>query len=557
MEAAKIMILGNNVVHVGDNLVFDCTPTGSGGSSVYYVLRYTFGNHSGQLVESQSYGRVYFGTEEFEDEMMGNVMEGMAYLDTYENDVLIGTTEASFTVAKSTILIPEFSAVYANLGESITVTLNSTSWVYKPASTGLNYVCGDATGKIDVSSSGYLPTTWQEEWTVPLSLGKEFPNQTKFYVEVTVETSHNNIMSGTTSVIGSVTSRLEVRVPENDLTKPTVTLDAEAKSTVDPSFDGLFIRGKTKVNVTLAAASEASEIASESITCGSVTVEGSKASFDLTDSFRLNGTATDVRGYSASVSKRITALSYTAPTVAPLTGRTEVVCARCLADGTVSQKGEFLLIQAQRLWTSFESNAGMQLNKCILRYRIKTASGDYSGWATLLAEDAGTNVYNSKVSGVVLDVKTAYTVQIGVVDTIGESRTITFPVAASGVPFHVGKGNRNVSVGAYCDYSRTDVFDVWFTQYFFTGAAAQTVFEGGSWSAGTELSAAVQDADMTGIGTYNLLIAVSGGDPVLLVRAGGIILGNGIRITYNQVDGVDQLTLQSAANPITALYKLL
>lgn len=553
MTAAQIKLV-KNVIRMGNTLrMFWEKETGA-----KYTVRYSFGSLSGTAAEGLTAGTLEWvlDSEIFSAEMTGNTMDGILYLDTYNTvGSLLGTTQVDFTVADTYILIP-YLPDYVNVGETIRISVSSSNWTYRPKSTALKYNCGNASGSIYLSASGYLPTYWYKDWSVPLSLAKEFPADTSFYMEIPLETEYQNLISGTTSVIGSVVYRLEVRVPDNDDTKPKLTMTTGAESTLDDAFDGLYIRGKSRVRVKLEASSNASEIAAQTIQVGSEMVVGSEGSFELTgNTMTVRGIVTDKRGYGRMATETINAMAYSSPGVVPVEGRAKIICARCLSDGTPSQKGEFLLIQARRRYTTIESG-GKQLNKCVLRYRIRTAGGDFSDWVELLSENASGSEYNGVVSGVVLSAKTGYSVQIGVADTIGEFHNVTVPIPASGVPFHVGRGNRNVSVGGYCDYSRMDVFDVYFTQYFFTGAKALSVFEGGNWGNGTELGAAVPGADLAGIGTYNLLIAVADGNPVLLVKAGDKIAGGNIQIQYAMNDGVDYLTLQSGG-PITALYKLL
>ncbi len=554
MTAAQVSVY-KNVVRVGETLTIGFTPTGDGSASkVEYVLRYEFGSLSGELARNPSYNSYSWTLPDSIKEELASryVMDGMIYLDTYGDAVLIATTQTSFTVASSStaVIIPDLSSYNIEVGDTLKLILRRQSNIYSVQN--LKYTFGTVSKAISFSWPTATATAGNKEITIPLETAKGIPDATSGYLEFSCDT----YSSMADRVVCSVTVRVLMRIPENDATKPTLSMTTEAESTLDDAFDGLYIRGKTKVRVTLEASSNASDIAAHTIQVGSEMVVGSEAIFELTgNTMTIRGTVTDKRGYGATLSRTITSMAYTAPSVAPLTGKTQIVCARCLSDGTLSQKGEFLLIQARRRYTTIESG-GQQLNKCVLRYRIRTAGGDFSNWVELLGEGAASNEYNGVVSGVVLSAKTGYSVQIGVADTIGEFHNVTVPIPAVGVPFHVGKGNRNVSVGGFCDYSRADVFDVHFTQYFFTGAKAQTVFEDGSWAAGMELGASVPDADLNGLGTYNLLIAVSGGNPVLLVKAGDKIAGGDIQIQYALTDGVDYLTLTSGG-PITALYKLL
>lgn len=538
--------LVNNVVRVGDTLSMGW----SGETGQKFTLRYAFGTLSGTIKSNPPYNSYGWTIPTgFTDEMGGRyVMDGVVYLDTYDGSELIGTTEAVFTVANQYIIVPQLSSYNLEVGQTVTVTLERWGTLYEHRNLGYSF--GTAGAAITMNFTGIGTTIASREITIPLETAKGIPDATNGYLEIYCDT-YSTLSK---SIVGSVTVRVQLRVPETEETKPGLTLTVAAESTLDDVFDGLYIRGKTKVRVTAAATSSTSEIGAVTIQAGSEMAAGTEALFDLTGStVSIRATATDKRGYGRTVTEIISAMAYSGPSVTPVSGCAKVICTRATADGTENPKGENLLIRAARRYTSI----GSGLNKCVLRYRIKPAGGEYSAWTQLLGEGDTGNEYNGVVSGVVLNAKTGYSFQIGVADTIGEFHNVTVPIPAAGVPFHIGKGNRNVSVGGYCDYGRKDVFDMHFTQYFFTGAAAQAVFEDGSWAAGTELSGAIPEADLTGIGTYNLLIGVSGGLPVLLVKAGSIIAGGGIRMDYTETDGTERLTLTEAEAPVTALYKLL
>ena len=556
MEAAKI-VLFNNVIHLGDNLNMGFSKTGGGSSKVDYIIRYEFGELSGQLAKNPSYGSYIWDTGALESEMTGHVMDGTIYLDTYENDVLIGTTQEGFTVATKSILIPTFSASYVNLGESITVALKSSNWTYRPVTTNIGYKCGNTSGTIRLSPAGTLPTHWEADWTAPLNLGVEFPDQTSSYVEITVETEYYNIMNQTETILGAVTVRLEVRVPDNDNTKPDVSAEITPVSNLGADFDGMFIKGLTGLRADLTMTGKyGAGIAEYATTVQGVTVSENPAAFQnisISGTLIVSISATDTRGFTRTVSQYVQVLPYDKPSVIPFSGQSKVVCVRCLKDGTVNNKGEYVLIKAGRKFSSLSG-----ANSCTLRYRYKAASAvDYSEWATILDEDAEGDGISIVPEGVILTAKTAYTFQIGVVDAVGNYANITIPVPGARRTFQLGEGGRNVSVGQFCDYSHEDAFDIAFTTYFNTGAAKQTVFSGGTWNAGEDLGTVVADADIASIGSYNLLIAVSGGIPVLCIKVGGVICGGDIVMTYTDDSGAGKLTLDKSTNPITALYKLL
>jgi hypothetical protein len=121
-------------------------------------------------------------------------------------------------------------------------------------------------------------------------------------------------------------------ITESTATKPSVSVGASINNGGLPSaFDGLYIQGKSKVNVTVSAAGKYGA----GINSYSTTVDGktyTAASF-TTDILTKSGTITitssvkDSRGFSNSASKQITVIPYSAPWITSFSAERQ-------ADGT-------------------------------------------------------------------------------------------------------------------------------------------------------------------------------------------------------------------------------
>ena len=89
------------------------------------------------------------------------------------------------------------------------------------------------------------------------------------------------------------------------------------------------------------------------------------------------------------------------------------------------------------------------------------------GWNDLIPKtDTTTTEYNALLPNEVFDLRESYTVQIKAIDDIGEYDIKTFEIPTQDVALHLGKGGKNVSVGAYCDYSKEYTFYSDWDAYF-------------------------------------------------------------------------------------------
>lgn len=312
------------------------------------------------------------------------------------------------------------------------------------------------------------------EWTSPAI----HPDQTSAYTYTTPSISYNtaselpNATSGTMTAtlytysdsacskqVGSESSKtFKLTVPDNSTTKPTVTMTLAPVSSLGDAFDGLYIQGKTKVKSTLSAAGKYDA----TIKSYSMKVEGS--SYDSGDSYTSDylsqygsitvyGYAKDSRGYTGSASEEITVIAYSKPKILAASGESDVVAARCNADGNLSNSGTYLKIKAKRSYSPVKSG-GVQNNFCKIRFRYKLeGASSYSSWTTILAGDSldSDEIVTGALLGGVLAATSTYLVQVQAIDDIGEHAYTTISVPTDKVYMHRDGAKNALAIGKYVE----------------------------------------------------------------------------------------------------------
>lgn len=292
------------------------------------------------------------------------------------------------------------------------------------------------------------------EWDVPEDLAAQFPADTTGWGTITCQTYFGWLAEDT--YIGSSSCGFAVTVNQNDITRPQLAVELSPVGVVPDAFAGLYIQGKTKVRAHVTATAWHSQITDYAMNCGGFVDAGIMESGTILESGNkyIKLTVTDARGFSRSWESTINVLPYGKPSISPDPDEGKVVCCRCDAYGNPNINGTHILVKAGRSWYGLEGK-----NLCRLQWRYRSENGGWNGWQTLLERTATENQV-STVLPVELETKTAYMVQLGVVDDMGEDATLDCPVGTANTPFHLGKGGRNVGLGRYCDYSHENAVDV-------------------------------------------------------------------------------------------------
>ena len=366
-----------------------------------------------------------------------------------------GTTLSSTSVMGAVELdtIPRASEITSADG----VTLgNACSIKWTPLSKSFRYKLkftigswGHTTDAIHPNqTSAYIYT----DYVIPLTVANQIPDAKTGTMKVTLYTYSNS--SATTQVGDASSDTFAVKVPSTDKTKPTVTMVLTAVNSLGSSFAGLFIQGLSKAKADISATAKYSaSIESYKLYAGGKSYDSPYQTDYLPTAgiVTVKGRAYDSRGYYSDVTKDIEVLSYSPPQIAAPTGESSVVCARCYADGTLAEDGTYLRIRAKRNYSKLTVD-GVQKNFCEIRYRYRPESTKtYSDWITLLAADetGADTVDSGAISGVVSSTQTAYFVQIGVVDDIGETDAIQIPVSTDFVTLDVPEEYEGRSIGIF------------------------------------------------------------------------------------------------------------
>ena len=262
---------------------------------------------------------------------------------------------------------------------------------------------------------------------------------------------------------------------------PVVTLTA---SPVNPSslpddMKDKYIQGITKVSVSLTAEFKNNATASEysvsvdgrKYTGQSITSDILQTTGDLTTgNLRIWASVTDSRGLTGGISQGIHVLPYTKPTVISASGASEVQCFRANADGTASAEGEKIFVRAKRQYSPLRY--GEALNTCVLRWRSK-AEGDttFGEWHTLLSAGATSDEFSGiikvNLDDAIFSRSSAYTVEIGVLDRVGQESSVSFPIPEGAVTVHLKRGGKALGIGRYAGDDNT------------VGVAWKTLFDNG------------------------------------------------------------------------------
>ena len=186
---------------------------------------------------------------------------------------------------------------------------------------------------------------------------------------------------------------------------------------------------------------------------------------------RVRCFARDSRGrLSDMLDTTINVIPYGSPKILPASDDDRIICARCDKDGKLSNSGTYLKIKARRSYFTVTSE-GEQKNFCEVRYRYRTESDtDFSDWITILDKskiDTDT-IAPDPIPGVVSATDTAYVVQVGVIDDVGESDASTFNIPTDFVVLDIpaSKQGKRIGVGRFAANSNTPGVDLGMDLYF-------------------------------------------------------------------------------------------
>ena len=339
------------------------------------------------------------------------------------------SVSGSSAVALTTI--PRASAI-SSAGN---VTLgNKCSVKWTPASMSFRYKLKFSLGNWSYTTEAINPGTTSAYtytgYTIPLDVADYISSTSKTGTMTVALYTYSD--AACSNMVGSTSTKtFTVTIPENASTKPSVSMTGVPASSLSSPFSDMFIQGMSKFQATITASGKyGAAIASQKLTIegksyGAPYISGFIASSgDVT----VKASVTDSRGFTGEVQKTITVIPYQKPKLLPGAGESGIICARCDASGSLTESGTYLKIVAGRSYSKVTVDDA-QNNFCEIRYRYRLESANtFSDWITLLEKsDISADTVNSgAIANVVASAQSAYVVQLGVADDVGETDAIQF-----------------------------------------------------------------------------------------------------------------------------------
>ena len=250
------------------------------------------------------------------------------------------------------------------------------------------------------------------------------------------------------------TKTFSVTVPDNASTKPTVTMTL-IPDTPYEKFASLYLQGRSKVRATFSGGGQYGA----SIASYTMRIEGERyddvytsAPLLKTGNVTVEGVATDSRGYSSIDSQIINVIEYKGPYIAPSAGYANVICERCIYDGTPSDTGTYLHVKGTRNYTKI--NTGGIVNTCSVRCRYKPEGGTWShirgdGVGVLLGTDTSTDEFDVILPNIVTDTTRSYMVELSIVDDTYLPSTMAFTIPSESIDFELREGGKGAAFGKH------------------------------------------------------------------------------------------------------------
>jgi hypothetical protein len=310
----------------------------------------------------------------------------------------------------------------------------------------------------------------------------ELPNSTRGTLRFTFRSYSD---SGYSTQIGDASYKeLSLDIPDDDTTQPTATMTLKAVNSLASPFDSLYIKGKTKVDVDFTNGTGKFGASIKSYNMRVLQQGKYFAAPHISEYLTTSGTVdvygyvTDSRGFTREYHKPITVIEYSNPRILPPSGESNIICGRCDEGGNLSDSGTYLKIRAKRSYSKVVAS-GEQKNFCFIRYRYKADGGSWSSWETILAENATSD---EVTTGALLEGKllqtSAYVVEVGVVDTLGETDYTTISIPTDKIYMHRAGSLRSLGIGKYVDEENTvDIADDITTKF-----RGKVLFAGEAWT---------------------------------------------------------------------------
>ena len=295
----------------------------------------------------------------------------------------------------------------------------------------------------------------QQTATVTLSSSElaiiynELPSTDKGTLRFTFRTYSD---SGYSTQVGDADYKeVTLYIPNDSTTKPSVSA---ILAPLGFANNTIYLQKKSKVKATITS----SGLYEAKVTATKMEVEGK--SYDSGDNFtsdyltgygdnvKVKVTVTDSRGFSNSVTKAISVEAYSKPKLLPATGEKSIICARCDADGNLTDSGTSLKVKVKRSYTKLSGR-----NEAVITcsYKASNASSYPDDNIDLVigvsdADEAEIILFDGKLSA-----ENSYTALLSISDLANEKQTIEYDIPTDKIYMDRAGSRRSLGIGKYAE----------------------------------------------------------------------------------------------------------
>lgn len=365
-----------------------------------------------------------------------------------------GTTLTSTSLSGTAMLdpVPRASTITSapdmTLGEpcSVTWTPSSKDFAYQ-----LEFTIGSWSHVISTIKPNRITSYTHTGYTIPLDVAKQFSTKTAT-MKVTL-TTYELVLANYVQVGSASSKTFTVTVPENEDTKPTVSMSLSSSSSLASPYNGLYIQGLSKVKAILDPTIKYNApIVASNITVNGKTYDSPYESDILSQDGKVSVKATvkDSRGHYGTYYKEIDVIPYSKPYIRAKSGENSIIVSRCNSSADLTDSGTYLKIKAKVVYSKVISD-GVQHNYGKIKYRYRQEGGAYSAWQTILDCETQNSdeVITAPLLNGALDIKVNYQVQIIASDDLYDSVPYTVAVPSDAVYMDRPAGGKSMGLGGY------------------------------------------------------------------------------------------------------------
>ena len=414
---------------------------------------------------------------------------------TYYGNVTASGNGVFNTIARASSIGSVTSSVSVNGTNAVTVAIDRKS-------SNFTHTVVFSFGSHSKTTTGVGTST---SYVIPQSWLTAIPSATSGTAKVTVTT-----YSGSTKIGSAVSKNFTLTVPASVVPTISGVTIAETVAGINAQFGG-FVQSKSKAKVTITAAG----VYGSTIKTYKTTIDGKNYSGSAPTTGTLNTsgnrtmtiTVTDSRGRTASTTKTVAVIAYTAPKITSFQGF------RCLKDGTENYEGTYLSASV-----NFSISPVGEKNTAAYTVEYKMQSA--SAW-TALTSGAVYALNDTIVSASApFGIDSSFDVRLSVTDFFTTVRsTFELPTAFTLLDFHAG--GRALAFGKVCEvkegveFALPTIFSHAETPSSVThltdGQDLDTVLEPGFYTIPTTaISGTLINKPYTGTSTGNLIVLREG-----------------------------------------------